>query len=108
MSESQTEEGERLLEHKPGTLKPDQLNDRIQEVWSETLATEAGRQHVAAVLGVSPQDLKNGRPPIEVVRASGFVDPTLLIVVKWTLTTIVVPALMLTIGYRIWWPSHGM
>ena len=32
--------------------------------------------------------------PIEVVRASGFVDPTLLIVVKWTLTTIVVPALI--------------
>jgi hypothetical protein len=94
MSESQTEEGERLLEHRPGTLKPDQLNDRIQEVWSEALATEAGRQHVAAVLGVSPQDLKNGPPPIEVVRASGFVDPTLLIVVKWTLTTIVVPALI--------------
>ena len=38
--------------------------------------------------------LRNGPPPIEVVRASGFVDPTLLIVVKWTLTTIVVPALV--------------
>ena len=62
--------------------------------WSEALATEAGRRQVAAVLGVSPQDLRNGPPPIEVVRASGFVDPTLLIVVKWTLTTIVVPALV--------------
>src|SRR5262245_48978140 len=94
MSESQAEEGDRLFEHKQGSLTPEKLNDRIREIWAETLATPDGREQVADVLGVDPKDLKDGPPPIEVVRASGLFDPTLLIVVKWTVTTIVVPVLV--------------
>lgn len=94
MSESQTEEGQVLATHGRGKLSLNELNERIEQIWSKELGSKSGRQDIAEALGVKPQDLKKGDPPIRIEADSG-IDPTLLHVIgDWALTTVVVPALI--------------
>lgn len=99
MSASNTAKGESLAEHQRGNLTPAQLDTQITEIWAGALASEAGRRQVAAALGVKPEDLrpealKKGDRPVSVISPSGLLDPTLLIVGQWVLTTVVVPILV--------------
>jgi hypothetical protein len=95
MSGANTEEGEIILAtHKRGTLKVDELNERIEQIWSETMATPAGRQEIAEALGVKPEALKEGDPPITVNADSGFGILELMAVGQWALVHLVAPALV--------------
>lgn len=86
-----------VAKHRRGTLSADQLNVQIARTWEELLASDVGREQIAAALGlkpedIRPQDLKQYGSPFGVDPPAGFVDPgTLLIVGKWVATTIVVP-----------------
>ncbi|WP_413989194.1 hypothetical protein ACMDCR_24885 [Labrys okinawensis] len=91
MSISNTTKEDRISKHKRGDLTRQQLDERVAEVWSETLASDFGRKRIAAALRIKPEDLHPGPPPVEIQSPSGL-DPTLLYaVIHWTATSIVVP-----------------
>jgi hypothetical protein len=95
MSGTNTEDGEILLAtHKRGNLKVDQLNERIEQIWSETMATPTGRQEIAAALGVKPEALKQGEPPIAIDAAAGAGITELMAIGQWALIHLVAPALI--------------
>lgn len=95
MSVANTEEGEILLAtHKRGNLKVDQLNERIGQIWSETMSTSAGRQEIAQALDVKPEVLQQGKPPIAIDASSGIGVPELMAIGQWALLHLIAPALI--------------
>ena len=97
MSDVDISEELELAEHRRGHAGVDEINRRIDEIWAEKLATEDGRREIAGALGISEAELRpdaEQTSPIAVDASAGFEPTTLLIVGKWTLTTIVIPVLV--------------
>jgi len=88
-----------VAKHRRGALGADALNAQIARTWEELLASDVGREQIAAALGLKPEDIRPqdlklyGSPfVVDPKPPAGFVDPgTLLIVGKWVATTVVVP-----------------
>jgi len=83
-----------LAEHTRGSLTPEQLNQRIAEIWHEKIGSEAGRGEISEALELRPDDLRNAPAPISVETAGSGFAPTVLIILgsHLLLSEIVIPA----------------
>jgi hypothetical protein len=91
----ENEETEEVAEHRPGgSLPTSRIPARINEVWDELVATEDGREAIAAALDVDRSQIHPGPAPFGLAPVPAGLEPvSLVIIAKLTVTYVVAPVL---------------
>jgi hypothetical protein len=81
-------EDQNIASHQAGSTDPDQLDGLIGAAWSEAITNPADRARIAALLGVSDQQLERMPPPYHVeVTKAGLTGAEILIVMATAFAT---------------------
>jgi hypothetical protein len=86
---------DRLVMHARGTLLAPDLQAALERAWAEAAASDEGKSDIAAALGVTPDDIRPGPPPIAVdTPTSGLVPADMVMAIHWAALNVVVPVLI--------------